>query len=257
MVNSITKRTICCIIAFVAVILPLMACSAPEPEVREIEATRAVPQTAEVPVEIARVVERTVDVPVTAIVEPAVEVTGEVPVTVVASPPAPPPTPDPDATSTPNPTPGPTPNPSSWTFFEGPHHPATGGKSHGLQTTGTVISPADYASVFRDPRLFLRCDGGLLETYVTWGSRFIAADFRTETIATVYQVDDEAPVNTTSDESVNNESSFFTDPAKFVRDLRAADKVVIRVTSHDNTEMTAVFPTAGLSADRAKLSCWP
>ena len=120
-----------------------------------------------------------------------------------------------------------------------------------------MISPTDYTSLFSDPWLFLRCDGGILETYVTWGSRFIAGNLRTETIATVYRVDDEAPVNTTSDESVDNESSFFTDPTKFVRALRDAEKVVVRVTSYDDTEMTAVFPIAGLSADLAKLSCWP
>ena len=170
---------------------------------------------------------------------------------------APEPTPATEARSTSDPTPGPTPGSSSWTFFEGPFHPVAGGKSHGLRATGTVISPTDYTSLFSDPWLFLRCDGGILETYVTWGSRFIAGNLRTETIATVYRVDDEAPVNTTSDESVDNESSFFTDPTKFVRALRDAEKVVVRVTSYDDTEMTAVFPIAGLSADLAKLSCWP
>ena len=252
--NNITARTICYVISFVAVMLPLMACAAPEPETRGIEVTGTVPQTARNPVGVPPAIERTVEVPVAEIVEQAVEVPGEAPTTVVVSPTAPPPTPE--SVSTSKSTPGPTPNPSSWTFFEGPHNPTTGVKSHGLRTTGTVISPADYASLFRDPWLYLRCDGNLLEAYVSWGSRFIAENFRTGTIATVYKVDDEIPVNTTSDESVDNESSFFTDPTRFVQDLRDTKKVVIRVTSYDNTEMTGVFPTAGLSADIEKLSCW-
>ena len=130
------------------------------------------------------------------------------------------------------------------------------GKSHGLRVAGTVISPADYTGLLRDPWLYLRCDADLLETYVIWGSRFIAANFSTETIATVYKVDDETPVNTTSSESEDNAASFFADSIKFARDLMDSEKVVIRVTNYDDTEMTAVFPTYGLSADVAKLSCW-
>ena len=255
-VKTITARTIYCIISLAAVMLPLMACAAPEPETRGIEVTGTAPQKAEIPVEVTRLAERTVEVPVTEIAEQTVEVPREAQTTVVVSPTAPPPTPEPEATSTTKSTPGTTPNPSGWTFFEGPYDPITGVKSHGLRTAGTVISPADYASLFRDPRLYLRCDGNLLEAYVSWGSRFIAENFRTETIATVYKVDDETPVNTTSDESVDNESSFFTDPTRFVLDLIDTEKVAIRVTSYDNTEMTAVFTTAALSTDVPKLSCW-
>ena len=219
MVNDITARTIYCIISLAAVVLPLMACAAPEPAIQEIGTTR------------------------------------EPPTTVNVTPTAPPQTPAPKATSTPEPASGTTPNPSSWTFFEGPPHPISGAKSHGLRVTGTVISPADYANLFRDPWLYLRCDADLFETYVTWGSRPIAGNLRTETIATVYHVDDETPVNTTSSESENNEASFFMDPTRFVRDLMDTERVVIRVTNYDDTEMTAVFPTDGLGADVAKLSC--
>ena len=61
MMNKIATRTICCIIALAAVIFSLTACTAPESQIGEIETTR--------------VVARTVEVPVTEAVEPAVEVT--------------------------------------------------------------------------------------------------------------------------------------------------------------------------------------
>ena len=248
MVNKIATRTICCIIALAAVIFSLTACTAPESQIGEIETTR--------------VVARTVEVPVTEAVEPAVEVTRVGPTAAMIIPPDPSPTPasgaiaTPRTAITPEPTPGPTPNTSRWSFFEGPPDLMVRGKSHGLRVAGTVISPADYTGLLRDPWLYLRCDADLFETYVIWGRRFIAANFSTETISTVYKVDDETPVNTTSSESEGNEASFFMDPVRFVRDLMDSDKVVIRVTNYDDTEMTAVFPTSGLSAVVAKLACW-
>ena len=248
MVNKITTRTIYCMISLAAVIFSLTACTAPGSHIGETEATR--------------VVARTVEVPVTEAVEQAVEVTREVPTTVMVTPTDPSPTPAPGAISaprtaiTPKPTPGPTPNTSRWAFFEGPPDLMIRGKSHGLRVVGTVISPADYTGLLRDPWLYLRCDADLFETYVIWGRRFIAANFSTETISTVYKVDDETPVNTTSSEAEGNEASFFTDPIQFVRELMDSEKVVIRVTNYDDTEMTAVFPTSGLSADVAKLACW-
>ena len=248
MVNKVAIRTIYCIIALSAVIFSLMACTAPESQIGEIEATQ--------------VVARTVEVPVTDMVEPAVEVTRVGPATVIVTPTDPAPTPAPGALVAPRtavttkPTPGPTPNTSRWAFFEGPPDLMIRGKSHGLRVVGTVISPADYTGLLRDPWLYLRCDADLFETYVIWGRRFIAANFSTETISTVYKVDDETPVNTTSSEAEGNEASFFTDPIQFVRELMDSEKVVIRVTNYDDTEMTAVFPTSGLSADVAKLACW-
>ncbi len=253
MVNKITIRTIYCIIALAAGILPLTACTGRDSEIeesgiRETEATRAVVLT--------------VDVPATEVVEPAGDVSREVATAVMVTPTGPSPTPAPmavstvRATATAKPTPGLTPYTSGWEFFEGPPDLMVRGRSHGLRVEGTVISPADYTGLLRDPGLYLRCDADLMEAYVIWGRRFIAANFSTETIATVYKVDDETPVNTTSGESEGNEASFFMDPIRFVRDLMDSEKVVIRVTDYDDTEMTAVFPTSGLSADVAKLSCW-
>ena len=248
MVNKVATRTIYCIISLAAVMFSLTACTAPESQNGEIEATQ--------------VVTRTVEVPVTEVVEPAVEVTRVGATTVTATPADPSPTSAPGAIGTrrtavtTKPTPGPTPNTAGWTFFEGPPDLMVLGKSHGLRVPGTVISPADYTGLLRDPWLYLRCDADLFEIYVIWGRRFIAANFTTETISTVYKVDDETPVNTTSSEAEGNEASFFTDPIQFVRELMDSEKVVIRVTNYDDTEMTAVFPTSGLSADVAKLACW-
>ena len=253
MVNNITTRTRYCIISLAAVILALTACTAGESEVRESGIRE---------IEATRVVGRTVEVPVTEVVEQAGEVTREASATVMVTPTDRSPTPAPKATSTPmasaasKPTPGPTPRTSGWTFFEGPPDLMVRGKSHGLRVAGTVISPADYTGLLRDPWLYLRCDADLFEAYVIWGRRFIAANFSTETIATAYKVDDETAVNTTSSESEDNAASFFMDPVRFVRDLMDSEKVVIRVTNYDDTEMTAVFPTSGLSADVARLACW-
>lgn len=230
MVDNITTRTIYCIIALAGAMLPMTACTARESEIREVEATRVVVRTVEV----------------------TVMVTGADPS----------PTPAPNATSTvratatANPTPGPTPATSGWEFFEGPPDLMVRGRSHGLRVAGTVISPADYTGLLRDPWLYLRCDADVFEAYVIWGRRFIAANFSTEAIATVYKVDDENPVNTTSSDSEGNEASFFADSLKFVRDLRDSEKVVVRVTNYDDTEMTAVFPTSGLRAEVGKLGCW-
>ena len=256
MVNKITTQTVCYIISLVAVILPPMACAAPEPAIRDIEAARAELQTVEVPVGVTRVVERTVKVAVMGDAGRGGEVTMEAPVTVMVIPTEPPPTPAPGATSTPELTSHPTPSISRWTFFEGPPDLIISGKTHGLRVAGTVISPADYTGLLRNPWLYLRCDAGILETYVTWGGRFIAGNLRTETIATVYKVDDETPVNTTSSESDDAQASFFMYPARLVQDLMETERVVIRVTNYDDTEMTAVFPTAGLSTRLAELSCW-
>ena len=227
--------------AIIVVMVFMVACADPEQGNHEIGPS---PHT-------SQEVESTADV--TRLVEPPVEVpSNEVPRQTELLP-----DPATATTSEPNRTSGPTPSPSNWAFFEGPYHPVTGGKSHALRTTGQVISPVDYSSVFLDPWLFLRCDGGILESYVTWGSRSIAANPDTETIPTVYRIDDASPVHTNSDESVNHESSFFIEPGKFVRDLSGSEKVVIRVTHYDDTEMTAVFPTTGLDVDLSKLTCWP
>ena len=111
-----------------------------------------------------------------------------------------------------------------------------------------MISPADYTGLLRDPWLSLRCDAGILDAYVTWGGRFIAGNLRTETIDMVYEVDDETPVNTSHSESDDGQASFFVDRARLVGDLMGTERVAVRVTNYDDTAMTAMFPTAGLSA---------
>lgn len=100
-----------------AALLLAVACATPEPVIQEVEVTRLVPQTVEVPVEVVkevqaevtRIVKQTVGVPVTRVVEQKVEVTRmvrqEVPVTVVVTATPPPATPTPVTTPTPTPMP--------------------------------------------------------------------------------------------------------------------------------------------------------
>ncbi len=109
-----TKFTTISLLIAATFTLASIACTAPDPVVREVEVTREVPQTVEVavevPVEVTRLVERTVEVPVTEIVERTVEVTREVPVTVIVTATSLPrtPTPRPTATQRPTATPKPT-----------------------------------------------------------------------------------------------------------------------------------------------------
>ena len=240
-----------------------VACATPEPITEEVEVTvevtRIVPQTvvveAEKPVEVTRIVEQEVEV--------TRLVTQEVQVTVIVTPTAPPatatprPTPTPTAppaTATPRPTP--TPLPSAWKSFESESDAITGTKRSGVRTSGRMVGSDPHASLYSDPSLILRCSGKSFDAYATWGGRFLAANVRTDRIQTMYKIDDRNPVSTFSDESVDNEASFLDSPSLFASNLLDGDQVVIRVTSYDDTTMTAGFPITGLRHEKEKLGCW-
>ena len=231
-----------------------VACETPEPITEEIEVTvevtKIVPQTVEVPVTV--VVQQTVEVPVTRLVPQTVEI----PVTRIVTPTAPPATATPRPTATPMATPTLTPLPSAWRSFESEADAITGTNRSGLKTSGQMVGSDPHASLYSDPSLFLRCSGETFEAYANWGGRFLADNVRTDKIQTEYKIDDRNPVSTFSGESVDNKASFLESPSRFASNLLDGNQVVIRVTSYDDTTITARFPITGLRHEKEKLGCW-
>ena len=157
-------------------------------------------------------------------------------------------------TAPPRAMPTPTPLPSAWRSFEA--DAITGTNRSGLKTSGRMVGSDPYASLYSDPSLFLRCSGETFEVYANWGGRFLADNVQTDKIQTECKIDDRNPVSTFSGESVSNKTSFLESPSRFASNLLDGNQVVIRVTSYDNTTMTARFPITGLRHEKEKLGCW-
>ena len=117
-----------------------------------------------------------------------------------------------------------------------------------------MVGNDTYASLYRNPTLFLRCQGNEFDAFVAWGGRFIAAG-SDDQIPTVYRVDEANPKSTYSGESTSNESSFFFDPGEFTRALLDAEEVLIRVTNYDYETMTARFSVEELRDVVSELPC--
>jgi hypothetical protein len=129
------------------------------------------------------------------------------------------------------------------------------------RTVGCILRADSGTSAFGEAvTLVLRCQSGVTEAYINWGSYL--ADETTVT----WRIGSAPSVTSEWSESSDNTRTFFpswtsqptaSSPIKFIRTLMATDQFVARILPYMEDPITAVFDVRGLAAavQRLKVPC--
>ena len=133
--------------------------------------------------------------------------------------------------------------------------PLTNAASEALSNTGVMLDGDEFAVLYDDPLLVLRCIDQDFDVYVNWGGRFIAG---IDYIPMQYKVDEGRVWRTRGEESTSNEASFFRgySGSAFTKRILGGSVVIIRATDFDGERMTASFDVTGLDGVLDKLPCF-
>lgn len=157
-----------------------------------------------------------------------------------------PPTATPEATPTPEPI-------SDWIVNEGKPDAISG------QSLTSVIAEGDWLDGGTGtPAILLTCFDDGLGALVHTGGRYLAANVRTDEIDLVWRVGGYDPVEVRAYETPSNNAARLSrnDSRRLVNFILRGDSIAVRMTSYDDTTLTAGFPTRNLRDHAAALPCY-
>lgn len=96
-------------------------------------------------------------------------------------------------------------------------------------------------SVLNTRRLILRCDSGQTDAYISWG------DYLGDNGRVTYRIGQAEPVDRILNLSNDNTATFISPASNFIVSLMRANRFVARITPYNDSPVTAVFNTTGLS----------